>query len=149
MPRTKPIRTGRQDWSRPVLVAGLFAFVVLASGCNQDAGDVREWKASDHDHGKGGLQVKGTAGANSNAVLVRNTWRNRCAPCHGATGRGDGPQGRMLKVPDLTRAAWQERVSDESLANVILKGRNKMPQNDDLPADLIDGLVQYIRSIKR
>ena len=138
-------------WVRLAVVAGLVAagLVAPAAGCNSDRGEVREWQAGDHDHGKGGLQVKGTASGDGNLQLVRNTWRNRCAPCHGATGRGDGPQGRMLKAPDLTRASWQARVNDEALANVIRKGRNKMPENRDLPADVIDGLVALVRSFKR
>jgi cytochrome c oxidase cbb3-type subunit 3 len=50
----------------------------------------------------------------------------------------------MVRAPDLTRAEWQERVSDQEIAEVIRKGRNKMPAFD-LSPPIIDGLVKRIR----
>lgn len=50
----------------------------------------------------------------------------------------------MLKSPDLTRADWQAKVTDAELAEVIRKGRNKMPAFD-LPPKVIEGLVRRIR----
>ena len=43
------------------------------------------------------------------------TWRRSCLSCHGAFGRGDGPQGAAVKARDLTDPAWQASVSDEEL----------------------------------
>ena len=60
-------------------------------------------------------------------------------------GRGEGPQGPMVRAPDLTDAAWQDRVKDEDIAETIRKGRNKMPPFD-LPAQVIEGLVKRIRA---
>jgi hypothetical protein len=51
----------------------------------------------------------------------------------------------MLRVPDLTRADWQQRVTDQEIAETIRKGRNKMPAFD-LPAPVLDGLVKRIRA---
>ncbi len=54
----------------------------------------------------------------------------------------------MLRAADLTRAEWQDRVSDAEIAEVIRKGRNKMPAFD-LPPQVIQGLVLRIRASKR
>lgn len=53
----------------------------------------------------------------------------------------------MLRVPDLTRADWQESVSDEAIAETIRKGKNRMPAFD-LPPQVVDGLVRRIRSAR-
>jgi len=66
-------------------------------------------------------------------------------PCHGERGRGDGPQGPMLRAPDLTRADWQSRVTDEDIVQTIRNGRNNMPKFD-LPPAALDGLVKRIRA---
>lgn len=51
----------------------------------------------------------------------------------------------MVKAPDLTRAAWQEKVTDEEIAQTIRNGRNGMPKFD-LPPSVVQGLVQRIRA---
>jgi cytochrome c oxidase cbb3-type subunit 3 len=110
--------------------------------------DVRPWRASDHDTAKRSGQVSGSAApGQEGATLVSLTWRQQCAQCHGMTGRGDGPQGRMMRVPDIGRAEWQDKVDDETIARVIRKGRNKMPAFD-LPPAVVDGLVKHVRSLK-
>ena len=50
----------------------------------------------------------------------------------------------MVKSPDLTRADWQAKVTDAEMAELIRKGRNKMPAFD-LPPKVIEGLVRRIR----
>ena len=53
----------------------------------------------------------------------------------------------MIRAPDLTDPGWQDRVTDAQIAEVIRKGRNKMPAFD-LPDQVIDGLVQRIRAAR-
>lgn len=53
----------------------------------------------------------------------------------------------MVRAPDLTDPAWQDRVTDAQIAETIRKGRNQMPAFD-LPAQVIDGLVQRIRAAR-
>lgn len=80
-------------------------------------------------------------------------YTERCAPCHGASGHGDGPAAASLKPPprDFADAAWQGRVTDEELHDVILRGGPSrklsaaMPASD-LPPEEIARLVGYIRS---
>lgn len=86
-------------------------------------------------------------GAGPDPMLVDVAWRQNCAPCHGPVGRGDGPQGPMVRAPDLTRADWQANITDEEMAATIRKGKNKMPAFD-LPDQVIRGLVQRIRAAR-
>ncbi len=142
-----PRLASRRSSLAPIM-AGLSLAAALLVGCNDDAGPVREWTAADHTHNERPTgQVVGTAApGEENATLVAVTWRQNCAVCHGRAGRGDGPQGRMLKVPNLARPDFQSGYSDEQIANVIKQGRNKMPAFGHLPPDVVRGLVGHIRS---
>lgn len=53
----------------------------------------------------------------------------------------------MVRAPDLTRPDWQANISDEEMAAIIRKGKNKMPAFD-LPDQVVQGLVQRIRSAR-
>jgi cytochrome c oxidase cbb3-type subunit 3 len=53
----------------------------------------------------------------------------------------------MVKAPDLTRAEWQAKVTDQQIAEVIRRGKNKMPAFD-LPPRVIEGLVKRIRTAR-
>jgi mono/diheme cytochrome c family protein len=80
--------------------------------------------------------------------LVELTWRQQCTTCHGASGKGDGQMGPMVKAPDLTDGVWQASVSDADMAARIKEGKNRMPKFD-LPAPVIAGLVAHVRSLRR
>jgi len=130
---------------RTLVLVGLIA---LAACDTSSGGDVREWTPADHDKSGAIMAPQVSARPDSSAMdtsLVDLAWQKNCVQCHGARGRGDGPQGPMLRVADLTRAEWQDRVSDQEIAETIRKGRNKMPAFD-LPAPVLDGLVKRIRA---
>ncbi len=131
--------------ARLSLVAALAAGGVLAlAGCNQ-AGDLPEWSPADHDGDAKAGQVDGVAApGQEDAVIVSMAWKQSCASCHGPDGKGNTPEGRMNRVPDLTVS----KGSDEELAAVIAKGRNKMPAfGNALPPNVVTGLVAHIRSL--
>lgn len=135
---------------RPTLLwAAAFGLVVAA--CDPAPGDIREWTPADHDQatspGQGAQVAAKPGGEGTDSTLIELAWQRNCLTCHGARGRGDGPQGPMMRPPDLTDAAWQDRVSDAQIAETIRKGRNKMPAFE-LPDQVIQGLVQRIRSAR-
>jgi cytochrome c oxidase cbb3-type subunit 3 len=82
------------------------------------------------------------------AQLVDLTWRQQCTTCHGASGKGDGQMGPMVKAPDLTNADWQATVSDADIAALIKNGKNRMPKFD-LPGPVIAGLVAHVRGLRQ
>jgi mono/diheme cytochrome c family protein len=75
-------------------------------------------------------------------------FKSKCAACHGADGTGSA-MGKKLGVLDLHGAEVQ-KMSDAELTNVIANGRDKMPAfGKSLKADDIQGLVAYIRTLKK
>ena len=84
------------------------------------------------------------------------TVTQRCAPCHGPEGRGNGPSSAALnpKPRNYHDAAWQKSVTDEAIAKTILEGgmavgkSDIMPSNPDLEQkpDVIAELVKLLRS---
>lgn len=83
-------------------------------------------------------------------------WAQRCATCHGASGRGDGGAAVHLdpKPRDLTDPVWQDARDDTTLAKVILDGgaavgrSSLMPPHPDL-GPRIGELVAWIRRLRR
>lgn len=139
---------------RPFVLTSLLlgSSFVFAAGCDRSSRDVREWKATDHDQplgqqpGQVAARPRGSAQEGPDQSLVEIAWQRNCASCHGQRGKGDGPQGPMMRAPDLTRSDWQAQVTDEQVAEVIRKGRNKMPPFGNLPDQVITGLVGRIRA---
>jgi len=78
-----------------------------------------------------------------------DTFKARCAPCHGATGRGDTKMGQHLKVRDLGSHDVQKQ-SDDELEAIIAKGKGKMPAYErKLTKEQIEDLVKFIRSLRK
>ncbi len=76
-------------------------------------------------------------------------YKAKCASCHGADGKGDTAMGKTMKVKDLGSADVQKQ-SDADLTATIEKGKKPMPGYEGkLSKEQIDGLVKYIRSLKR
>jgi mono/diheme cytochrome c family protein len=81
---------------------------------------------------------------------------NRCSPCHGAKGAGDGaasagfnPRPRNFQDP-----AWQSEVSDEHIERIIVYGgaavgrSPAMPPNPDFSdKPEVKALREFIRSL--
>jgi cytochrome c oxidase cbb3-type subunit 3 len=79
-----------------------------------------------------------------------------CAKCHGAGGKGDGPQADALdpKPRDLTNCAQMKAVTDDTLFTAIKEGGAAVKLSKDMPAwkdGMDDGeihdLVAYVRSL--
>src|SRR5262249_13511006 len=89
----------------------------------------------------------------------RAVFASRCATCHGAGGRGDGPAAANLtpRPRDYTDASWQKSVTDDQLRKIILEGgfasgkSPLMPPNPDLTdkRDVLEGLVGIVRSFAK
>jgi cytochrome c6 len=78
-----------------------------------------------------------------------DTYKSKCAMCHGADGKGDTSMGKTMKVRDLGSADVQGQ-SDADLNGIITNGKGKMPKYDGkLTSDQISDLVKYIRTLKR
>jgi mono/diheme cytochrome c family protein len=84
--------------------------------------------------------------AQSDAAKV---YKTNCVLCHSADGSGSSGTGKALKAKDL-RSDEVQKQSDEALAEVITKGRAKMPAfGSKLSPDVIKSLVAYIRDLAK
>ena len=78
-----------------------------------------------------------------------DTFKAKCAACHGATGAGDTAMGKNLKLRDLGSADVQKQ-SDDELTTIVTKGKGKMPAYDGkLTKEQITDVVKYIRTLKK
>lgn len=92
------------------------------------------------------------------AMLDRghHVYEQNCAPCHGATGKGDGTAAASLdpKPRDHTNRAYMDTLSDASIAEVVkvggaLRGFPNMPSHPHLVGDDMVALVAFVRSLSR
>lgn len=97
-----------------------------------------------------------TANAVTPAMIERGQalYKANCVPCHGDTGKGDGPGAGVLKPPprDHTDYAYMSTLSDKQIADVIkmggaIKGRPLMPSHPQIGGADMDALVAYIRTL--
>ncbi|MFZ3262780.1 MAG: cytochrome c [Terriglobales bacterium] len=76
-------------------------------------------------------------------------FKAKCAMCHGANGSADTVMGKNMKIRDFSSPEVQKQ-SDAELESIISKGKGKMPAYDGkLSKDQIDGLVKWIRTLKK
>lgn len=79
------------------------------------------------------------------------SFAKNCASCHGKTGLGDGPKGRMTKTfpGDFSGAAFQAYADGEMFYQTKL-GRGEMPAYDKkIPDTEIWSMINYMRTLKK
>ena len=152
--------SGKSRWIRGGLVALVLASVPAIAGCERapSADGLKEWTPTDHDRAEemgrpaNGQQpqaeARGDGGGGNPNALIEVAWSQNCALCHGVVGRGDGPNGPMVKASDLTRESWQATVKDDEIAAVIKNGKGRMPKFEQLPDSTVRGLVGRIRAVR-
>jgi mono/diheme cytochrome c family protein len=84
---------------------------------------------------------------------VAELFRNNCARCHGADGRGQTPSGELYKAPDLTDEEWWREHSDinspRKLIRIVTRGKGAMPAfGKKLKRSEISQLVNYARRFR-
>jgi cytochrome c6 len=76
-------------------------------------------------------------------------FKANCALCHSEDGSGNSPTGKALKAKDL-RSDEVQGKADADLADVIAKGKGKMPAfGAKLSPDKIKELVAYVRQLPK
>lgn len=86
---------------------------------------------------------------------VREIFKSTCSPCHGDSGKGDGPGSVALnpKPRNYTDKEWQKKVTDADIKKVILYGGAAVGKSPVMPSspqldkpETLDGLIALIRS---
>lgn len=115
----------------------LIAMLSLAA-CGKDGGAK---SAPAPDPGPATTAPAAPAGGGANATAkAKEVFIQRCVPCHGATGDGDGPASASLepKPRKFGDAAWQAEVTDDHIIKIVQYGgaavgkAAAMPSNPDL-----------------
>lgn len=89
------------------------------------------------------------AGAAKSEDKSAATYKQKCAACHGPDVKGDTPAGKSTKVRSFVDPSVVKQ-SDDDLAAVIDKGKNKMPAyGKSLKPEEIKALVAYVRSLAK
>jgi mono/diheme cytochrome c family protein len=72
-----------------------------------------------------------------------------CVLCHSANGSGDSATGKAFHAKDL-RSEEVQKQTDAELAEVIAKGRGKMPAfGAKIKPDDLTKLVAYLRELPK
>ena len=78
-----------------------------------------------------------------------DTYKAKCAMCHGADGMGATPAGKAMKAVPFNDPAVV-KASDTELIAAVKNGKNKMPPNvGKLTDDQIKSVVAYLRTLQK
>ena len=78
-----------------------------------------------------------------------DTYKTKCAMCHGPDGSAATPMGKMMKIPSF-KSPEAVKASDASLVAVTKSGKGKMPAyNGKLTDSQIKDVIAYIRTLQK
>jgi cytochrome c6 len=78
---------------------------------------------------------------------AEQTYKAKCASCHGADGAGATPAGKATKARDFC-SDDVKKETDEEWTTIIVKGKNKMPSYDKKLSDAeVKDVIAYIRGL--
>ena len=95
--------------------------------------------------------------ASTSAIAAQSAadiYAEKCAACHGDTGKGDGPAGQAMTPPPIPFSTGMKGKSDSWIATVITKGgpavgmTAAMPPHPTLSDDQVKALIHYINGLK-
>ena len=78
-------------------------------------------------------------------------YQKNCFPCHGSSGRGDGPATQFVKTrpADLTNREEQDRLTDGEIFWRVSEGKDPMPPfKKKLSEEERWKLVLHVRSLR-
>jgi mono/diheme cytochrome c family protein len=78
-----------------------------------------------------------------------DTYKAKCAMCHGADGLGETPAGKALKAVSF-KDPTVVKAPDSELIAAVKNGKNKMPPNvAKLTDDQIKSVVAFVRTLQK
>ena len=143
-------------WMKSIACVASLAGLLALGACNKkpDAAATGDTTATTQGTTESTPSTTG-GGAGPNLAQAREMFKSRCATCHGADGRGNGPGAITLnpKPRNYHDKAWQAKVTDEDIKKTITYGGAAvgkspiMPASPDLDSkpEVVDGLVAIIR----
>ena len=102
-----------------------------------------------------GLWLIDHAAPAANAQDAKQLYDKSCNMCHGPSGKGDGPAGKMLKPPPADFGMALKGKADADVAKIIKEGGKAAGKSAAMPAygsklsdDQINSLVQLVKGFK-
>jgi len=78
-----------------------------------------------------------------------DTYKSKCAMCHGADGLAETPAGKSMKTPSF-KAPDAAKASESEMIQETKNGKGKMPAYKDKLTDAqIKDVVAYIRTLQK
>lgn len=140
---------------KALLFAGVLALGACGDKKDDDGAATKPAPAAPTAGGPAG-QTAPAAAAKPPAEEAKQLFDTVCAACHGKGGKGDGPAAANLnpKPRDYTSAEWQQSVTDEEIATIIVKGGQGVGKSPLMPPqpqlankpEVVNELVKLIRS---
>lgn len=126
----------------------LFACALALGACQDDPSELPVWTPEDHAQ-PASVDPTGRAPAlgRPEVDLAKTLYMLHCAACHGGGGRGDGPAGTGLTVPDLTAATTREKPDDALLEAIRLGGGGMPAFGGTINPEGMQALVELIRAL--
>jgi mono/diheme cytochrome c family protein len=99
-----------------------------------------------------GVWLVSSAARPAHAQDAKQLYEKSCVTCHGPSGKGDGPAGKLLKPPPADLAAATKGKADADIAKVIKEGGKAVGKSAAMPAykgkltdEQVQGVVQYVK----
>ena len=89
---------------------------------------------------------------------VERLWKKKCGSCHGADGKAETEKGKKMKMHSLADAEYQAKTTDDDIKKQINEGVKETKDGvkkemdaykDDISAEELDGLVKFVRDLKK
>ena len=90
------------------------------------------------------MMERGFSSETGDPVAGGKIYVGQCATCHGPAGKGGVKSGKV----DMTAVAWQSKMSDTAIANVIRSGRPPLMPPFALSQKDLRDVVAHIRTLK-
>jgi mono/diheme cytochrome c family protein len=101
-----------------------------------------------------GLCLLGFPARAVQAQDAKQQYEKSCNMCHGPSGKGDGPAGKMLKPPPADFATVLKGKADADTAKIIKEGGKAVGKSSAMPAfgsklkdDQIQAIVEYVKGL--
>lgn len=110
--------------SKTVLSLLVLAALAVVQGCSSSDSASTKTAGSKSKAAKAKKEASASGISPAAVAEAKSIYSSRCATCHGATGRGDGPGASNLdpKPRDYSDAEWQKTVTDDEIEKVIVYG---------------------------
>lgn len=138
------VNTQRNLRMRKILFASLLAIICISVAFALY--ENREWKVPE----KARLRKNPIPPSPSALAAARPIYLDKCAQCHGESGRGDGPEAAMYypSPKSLIDARQMSTVTDGEIFYQISEGRKPMPSfKKRLTEEQRWQLVLFVRSL--